>query len=182
MPAPRTLPAGTPAPELALPALDGPPLSLAALHGRPVLVHFFATWCEPCREELPALARLAARLDPATGPVLLTVDVGEVPVRIRRYFERSFAGSAPGFPVLIDEDRAAARAWSITTLPATVLLDPAHRVRQTADGPVDWDHPQARAALDSLSTPNPLSASTAVPDTPPLPPLTDREPSHDQPS
>lgn len=176
MSAPPGPASGARAPALVLPALDGPAVRLAALHGRAVLVHFFATWCEPCREELPALARLATSLDPATGPVVLTVDVGEVPVRVRRYFERSFAGSPIGFPVLIDEDRAAARAWNISGLPATVLLDTSHIVRHAAEGPVDWDSPQARAVLDRLPIPD------AAPDAAPLPPLTDREPPHDQPS
>ncbi|WGD28807.1 TlpA disulfide reductase family protein [Ancylobacter sp. WKF20] len=167
---------GSAAPALTLPSLDGPPLSLAALHGRPVVVHFFATWCEPCREELSGLSRLAAQLDPATGPVILAVDVGEVPVRVRRFLDRQFKGAGLGFPVLIDEDRALSRAFGVTVLPATLLLDPAHIIRRTAEGPIDWDHPDARAALDRLST------STATPDAAALPPLTDREPPHDQPS
>ncbi len=167
---------GSAAPALVLPALDGGPASLAALHGRPVLVHFFATWCEPCRPELSGLARLAATLDPAAGPAILAVDVGEVPVRVRRFLDRHFAGRSPGFPILIDEDRAASRAFGVTVLPATLLLDPTHTIRRRAEGPIDWDDPRSRAALDSLSAP------AATPETAPLPPLIDRETSHDQPS
>lgn len=179
----NTLPApGSAAPALALVTLDGTPASLAALHGRPVLLHFFATWCEPCREELSGLSRLAAALDPATGPVILAVDVGEVPVRVRRSLDRQFEGAPRGFPVLIDEDRAASRAFGVLVLPATLLLDPAHIIRRTAEGPIDWDHPDARAALDSLSASTPPSATSATPDAAPLPPLTDRELPHDQPS
>lgn len=151
---------GAAPPPLELPSLEHGPRSLAALHGRPVLVHFFATWCAPCRDEMAGLARLADRR--GKGPlVLLAVDVGEVPVRVRRFFARQ---PVP-FPVLLDEDRAALKAWKVAGLPATFVLDASHMLRLYADGPVDWDDPAADRLLDTLADP------AAAPDGARLPPL-----------
>ncbi|MBS9477784.1 TlpA family protein disulfide reductase [Ancylobacter sp. VKM B-3255] len=174
-PAPSLAP--SPAPTLELPSLDGGIAGLAALRGRPVLVHFFATWCEPCREELGGLSRLAATRDasaPDGGLAVLAVDVGEVKLRLRRFLDREFAGRPPAFPILLDEDRAVSRAWNVSVLPASLLLDSAHAIRLTADGPVDWDDPAARRVLDALTAPatapatDPSAAATLARGLPPL--------------
>ncbi len=162
------LPFGTAPPALELPSLDHGRQSLAALEGRPVLVHFFATWCAPCRAEMAGLTRLAAQR--AEGPLaILAVDVGEVPVRVRRFF----ADRPVPFPVLLDEDRAALKAWKVPGLPATFLLDASHAVRLYADGPVDWDDPAAGRLLDTLADP------AAAPTGAVLPPLNDDEPTRE---
>ncbi len=114
---------GDPKPPLALDTVDGTRLDLADLQDRPVLVHFFATWCAPCIEEMAGLKRLAA------GPQgqalhIVAVDVGEVDIRVRRF--RDAEGLT--FPVLLDRDRAAARAWGVAGLPTT--LHPRRRPRE----------------------------------------------------
>ena len=164
--APR--PPGAALPALMLDSLDHGPQNLAALHGRPVIVHFFATWCVPCREEMAGLARLAARQGEG-GLAILAVDVGEVRVRVRRFFE---AHPVP-FPVLLDEARAALKAWKVPTLPASYVLDAAHTLRLYADGPVDWDDPATDQLLDTLSDP------AAAPARAGLPPLNDNEPTRE---
>ncbi|MFS8037484.1 TlpA family protein disulfide reductase [Xanthobacter sp. AM11] len=121
------------APPLVLDRLDGGTADLAAAGGTAV-IHFFATWCAPCRTELPALARFAARHPHL--PVLL-VNVAEPDARVRRFFSH---GGAPG-AVLLDRDRAAAQAWGVSLLPATfVVMD--GRIRLVAEGEVAWDAPQ----------------------------------------
>ena len=97
-------------------------MPLIAQHGRVVLVHFFATWCEPCREELPALRRLVERAvrQPVT---VLAISVAEVPMRACARFIES---TPVNFPVLLDQDRAVAKAWDVYTLPTTFVLDPKH--------------------------------------------------------
>jgi thiol-disulfide isomerase/thioredoxin len=110
--------------------------------GRPVIVHFFATWCAPCLRELPALAEFATRHDPQDLTVL-TVDVGEPDIRVKRFFEKM---TVP-FPVLMDRDRSAARAWGIYTLPMTVVLDAGLTPRLAVEGEFDWsDDAAARLA------------------------------------
>ncbi|MFG1426044.1 TlpA family protein disulfide reductase [Roseixanthobacter glucoisosaccharinicivorans] len=120
----------------------------ATFAGRVVLVHFFATWCEPCREELPALNRLAARF--ADRPLtLLAVDVGEVDTRVRRFTETT----PIAFPILMDRERGAARAWDVSVLPASILIGPDGQVRAQAQGPVDWDRAETDRAIATLLAP-----------------------------
>ncbi len=145
-------------PPLALNSLAHGPQDLAALQGKVVLVHFFATWCEPCREEMAGLSRLAGRL-PESSFAVLAVDVGEVELRVRRFFD---AHPVP-FPVLLDEDRAALKAWKVVGLPSSFVLDPSHTLRLYAGGPVDWDAPEAVRLLESLADPAGATAGGSLP-------------------
>ncbi len=128
-------------PVVVLPVLDGPVFDLGRLRGEVVLVHVFATWCEPCREELPALSRLAERY--AGRLTVIGIDVGEVDVRVRRFF----AELPVSFPILLDRDRAVSRAWSVSALPTTFVLDRALVPRLRAVGDVAWDAPDTEARL-----------------------------------
>jgi len=104
-------------PKFVLRDTTGTAVALEAERGHVVLVHFFATWCEPCREELPALNRLTAR---ANGSVkVLAIDVADADRRVQRFFEIVRAD----FPVLTDRDRVVAKAWQVATLPSTFVLD-----------------------------------------------------------
>ena len=119
-----------------LPQFDAPqsqPVALADQSGETILVHFFASWCEPCREELPALQRLAGRGAPGLKVLAIAVADSEAPLR------RLIEASGVTFPVLLDRDRAVARAWSITTLPSTVVLDARHTARSIVESDVAWD-------------------------------------------
>lgn len=133
-------------PGFALPGLDGALHRLESHAGRPVAVHFFATWCAPCVEELPALQAFVDRGDEPSLAVL-TIDVGEVDIRVRRFFERMRVG----FPVLLDRDRAVSRAWDVPELPATYLFDRNQRMRFAITGEVDWAHPATLAAVRRLA-------------------------------
>ncbi len=131
-------------PSLRLNDLDGRPHDLATYSGKTVIVHFFATWCEPCRVELVGLRRLAENA-PADLSII-AVDVAEVPARVRRFLE-----STPvNFPVLMDADRATTKAWGVSALPTSFVLDPSQVTRLFVEGDVDWAGPQVRAALDVL--------------------------------
>lgn len=113
--------------------------------GRVVLVHFFATWCEPCRPELAALQRLAGRY--ARRPLtVLAIDVGEVGDRVQRFF----ATQPVTFPVLIDDAKAVTKAWQVSTLPTTFILDRTLAARFIVEGDFDWDRADADDALDRL--------------------------------
>ena len=113
--------------------LNGSHVSLQDFAGRPVLVHFFATWCEPCRDELPALARLQQR---APGVAVLAISVAENAQRVGRFF----AQTPTGFPVLLDTDRAVAKSWDITTLPTTYMLDAGLRPHRVVEADYPWDN------------------------------------------
>lgn len=123
-------------PVFTLPQLGAPPsrpIALTDQSGDTILVHFFASWCEPCRDELPALQRLAGRGAP--GLKVLAVAVADSDAPLRRLID----ATGVTFPVLMDRDRAVARAWSITTLPSTVVLDSRHAARLIAESDVAWD-------------------------------------------
>jgi peroxiredoxin len=104
-------------PDFSLQDLNGKRVPLTAFKGRTVLLHFFATWCEPCREELPALNRFLERS--ATNVSILAISVAEVDPRVKRFFE----AMPVNFPVLLDRDRTVAKSWKIGTLPTTYVLD-----------------------------------------------------------
>lgn len=139
---------GPPPPSLDLPllTLSGP--AVAGTRTVPdagddvLIVHFFATWCEPCRAELPALSRLSARLP---GVRVVLIDVAEPEARVRRFFEEV----APPGPILMDQDRAAARAFGVEVLPSTLVFV-AGVPRLQAVGEVAWDDPQVEAQLSAL--------------------------------
>ncbi len=128
-----------------LDSLTGARVALDEHHGRVVLVHFFATWCEPCRAEMSALQELSDRF--AQRPVtILALDVGEVDARVRRFFE----SNPVRLSVLLDRDRAVARAWNVSTLPTTIVLDRTLAPRLAIEGEFDWSGAQAERALVAL--------------------------------
>jgi thiol-disulfide isomerase/thioredoxin len=127
-------------PFFALDSLSGESKNLNDYQGRVVLVHFFATWCEPCREEIASLQRLSERA--SAPPLVLAVDVGEVDIRVQRFFEKLPAD----FPMLLDRDKAAAKSWGVDQLPTTFLLDRTLTPRFVVVDDFDWD----RADIDGL--------------------------------
>jgi cytochrome c-type biogenesis protein len=123
-PAPHgTVQVGKPAPDFTLTDLDGKTVSLRQLHGRPVLVTFWATWCLPCRDELPLIRDeyLAHRLE---GLSVVAVDYGnESPDTIRSYWQSMKLEPAP----VLDPDGRASRAYGVSVsisagLPVSVLI------------------------------------------------------------
>ena len=132
-------------PTLVLDRLDCAPIDLADLRGRPVIVHFFATWCAPCVEEMASLNALAA-LHPVRLAIL-AVGVGEVDARARTFFrERPVS-----FPVLLDRDRSTTKAWRIEGLPASFVFDRDLNPALKAEEPLDWTSPAVTRALTRLS-------------------------------
>ena len=132
-------------PGLALGDLAGRPQRLADLRGRVVLVNFWATWCEPCREEMPSMQRLRAAL--AGRPfVVLAVNLAESEARVRRFLEQT---PVP-FPVLLDRDGGVAKAWRARILPASFVVGPDGAIRYVALGELDWSEDQIRRAMVAL--------------------------------
>ena len=128
-------PDGGPKPGFALPDSAGSSVRLGPRARGVTIVHFFATSCEACRDELPAFRRLVRRL--AGKPVaILAVSVGDGDLRVRRFID----ATPVNFPVLVDRDGAVARAWSVYSLPTTYIVDGAMRPRFVAEHEVDWDN------------------------------------------
>jgi thiol-disulfide isomerase/thioredoxin len=103
---------GSPRSTFVLPASTGSDVALENERGHIVIVHFFASWCEPCREELPALS-----------------------LRVQRFLETT----SVGFPVLLDRERTVAREWGVSTLPTSFILDANLRPRLVVEADFAWD-------------------------------------------
>ena len=107
---------GRPAPDFALDAVNGAPWSLSQLRGSIVLLNFWASWCEPCRRELPQLQRLHERHS-ADGLVVLGVS-DEDPGKAWRYLEEH----GIGFPSLHDEDGSVMQSYRIQAIPTSLII------------------------------------------------------------
>jgi peroxiredoxin len=117
------------APDFALRSLDGPNLRLKEQRGQVVMVNFWATWCGPCRIEMPHLARLYDKYR-SSGFQLLGVNVDEDP--------RAAANLAQKlglkFPILLDTEKGVSRLYDVSTMPSTVLIDRDGKVRHVHRG------------------------------------------------
>jgi len=132
-------------PALALVDLQGRQHRLEDYRGKVVLVNFWATWCEPCRDEMPSLVRLKAAF--ASRPFeVLAVNLAEPAARIRAFEERV----PMAFPVLMDRDMAVSKAWGARILPATYILGPDGRIRYSFRGELDWSKESVRKLVAGL--------------------------------
>lgn len=145
-------------PQFELEALSGGHVALGSNRGDVTLVHFFASWCEPCRQELPALDRFAAR-HKLQGLRVLAIDVGEAEPAVRRFL----ALRPVTIPVLLDTGRKVTKAWDISTLPTTFMLDETLTPGRVAIGDVDWDDPVVGQLLDHVSSMRPATHSGSTP-------------------
>ena len=140
----RAWPTGRPVPELDLVDLAGRRWRLDALVGKVVVLNFWATWCEPCRLEMPSLDRVAARRRD-DGVVVAAVNYREAPEVIRAFLERApFAA-----PILLDSDGDATVAWTPRIFPSTVIVGRDGQPVHVVVGELDWDGAEAKALLDA---------------------------------
>lgn len=131
-----------PAPALELLGTDGRPMALADLRGRFVLVHFWASWCPPCRRELPALLEAYGPRADAPLTLLLVATRDD-----RAAIERFWGGHVPA-PVVLDPSGDGARRFGVTTLPDTFLVSPDGHLLARYRGPEDWSSDAVRQHLD----------------------------------
>lgn len=109
---------GAAAPDFELTSLDGKPVKLSEFKGRPVMINFFATWCQPCRNEMPALVN-AYKENEAQGLVILAVNLKEPDVVVRAFQQRY----AVPFLILMDREDHVTRLYDIVPLPTTYFVD-----------------------------------------------------------
>ncbi|MFE3835912.1 TlpA family protein disulfide reductase [Pseudogemmobacter sonorensis] len=132
-------------PRVGLLTMEDAPASLADYRGRWVVLNFWATWCGPCREEMPSLDRLQAAMPDL---VVLPVASGRNDlVGIRRFFDDAGITRLTG---LRDPTGELSRAMSVIGLPLTVILDPQGREVARLIGDAEWDSASARAVLAAL--------------------------------
>ena len=132
--------------KVATPALDavdlqGKTWNTTELAGKVVVLNFWATWCAPCKDELPTLQTLHDISDSQT--VVLSINVREPAARAARYVQ----STGMTFPVISDAKGELAKRWGVTVYPTTILITPNGQARWRIMGDVDWSGPQANAWL-----------------------------------
>jgi peroxiredoxin len=117
------------APDFTLPSLTGPNLRLQEQRGRVVMINFWATWCGPCRVEMPHLSRLYEKYR-GSGFTVLAVNIDEDPNKAASLAQQLNMR----FPVLLDADKKVSRLYDLSTMPSTILVDRDGRVRYVHRG------------------------------------------------
>lgn len=141
----RNWPASQATPPLKLPVWEGTPFDLAQARGQVVLLNFWASWCEPCRSEMPSLELLAQR-HAGDGVQVLAVNFRDTDRAIQRFVQ----DTALSLPVLRDQDGLASRAFGVRIWPTTVLIARNGRAQFSVIGELDWTGLQARQWLAPL--------------------------------
>jgi thiol-disulfide isomerase/thioredoxin len=119
--------------------------ALASHRGHPVVINFWASWCEPCREEMPALQRFARHWR-ERGVTVITIAVADNATRARDFLWEIDVD----LPVLDDHDQTLSRSMGARALPTTFMLDHQHRIRLRAQGVIDWASPAVDAQTQTL--------------------------------
>jgi peroxiredoxin len=133
--APGPLVRGEPAPDFSAPRLDGGgSVSLADQRGQVVLLNFWATWCKPCEDEMPAMQRLYAELRPH-GFELLAISIDKTTPEVAAFRDRMDLG----FPILLDPEEAVSRLYQTTGYPESLLVDRGGVLIERYVGPREWD-------------------------------------------
>ena len=123
-----------PAVNFKLQDMDGKFHRLSDYKGQPVIINFWATWCPPCREELPSMNRGWAKIK-SEGIAMLAINVGEDEDTVF-----TFTGDYPiDFTVLLDQSGDVINQWPIKGLPTTFVIDPQGRIVYRAIGGRKWD-------------------------------------------
>lgn len=125
---------GSDTPPLALKDLNGKTHDLKQYRGKIVLINFWATWCPPCRAEMPSMQRLKDKM--AGKPfVILAVDMGETEAEVKAYIRQI----KTDFTVLLDKDGRALKTWKVFAFPTSYVVDAQGRIRYGLYGASEWD-------------------------------------------
>ncbi len=133
------------APEFVLKEVSGKTVRLKDLRGKFLFLNFFATWCGPCREEIPAMEQLH-RVYRDRGLAFVAVDMRESQKTVKAFLAELKAT----FPTLLDEDGSVSHEYGIRALPVSFLISPDGAILWRAIGAREWNSPDARRYFDQL--------------------------------
>lgn len=137
---------GSLAPDFTLKDLNGRPVQLSSLKGKVVLLNFWATWCPPCREEIPSMMRLNQAMQGKPFQMLaVSIDEGG-----KDAVEAFFKKESFFLPTLLDSDGKVARRYGTTGVPETFVIDSKGVILKKVIGPIDWGSAEVVGALEEM--------------------------------
>ncbi len=160
---------GHPAPDFTVTDTSGKSFKLSALRGTPVVLNFWATWCPPCRAELPELQAGSERL--AGQVAFVGLNQGETPAEVKTFAEQM----GLTFPIPLDEKMDVSRAYSVRSLPTTFFIDRDGVIREMQIGALNGGHagaapaqgvPLAVTSLASMGEPSEAASASPRVNTP----------------
>lgn len=135
-----------PAPVITVNSLTNVPLKLSALKGKVVLLNFWATWCPPCRAEMPSMMKLnSAMAGKPFQMVAVSIDEGGIPE-----IESFFKTSGYSLPTYTDPGGVAVKTYGITGVPESFVIDKNGILVKKVIGPLAWDSPETISFLEGL--------------------------------
>jgi thiol-disulfide isomerase/thioredoxin len=135
-----------PAPQVSFSDLSGKTVGLANFDGKVVLINLWATWCAPCRREMPSLERLQTRFGDKIAVLAISEDFGGN--KLVAPFVAKLGLSA--IKIYLDPKSAVGKAFRVDGLPTSFVIDPQGRVRGRVEGEADWNAPKMLAAIEPL--------------------------------
>ena len=144
---PRT---SKPAPDFILHDLHGKKVSLNQFKGKPILINFWATWCGPCKEELPSMQRLHDDSKSNGDIQILAISIDRSNIEKIHQYAQSLNLT---FPILLDPDRIARKPYFVRGLPTSYLVDADGKLQGFISGARNWDGPAARQVFQLLAQP-----------------------------
>jgi peroxiredoxin len=136
---------GKPATDLTLPTLDGTQVSLQSHRGKVVFLNFWATWCIPCREEMPAMEQLHQTFR-SQGLTILAVNLKESPEQVKAFMDKYHLS----FTALLDHDGSIFRDYAVTGLPTTYLISREGTLLARGVGGRDWTKAEGKDLIRAL--------------------------------
>lgn len=137
---------GKPLADFSLTNLKGDPIQLSSLRGKVVFINVWATWCQPCIEEMPTIESLHQQLS-ARGLEILAISLDPLGAQIVEPFMRKYQLT---FPVLLDPKSEVERLYGTTGVPESFIVDKEGRLVEKIVGPRDWAAPQMLATFERL--------------------------------
>jgi len=137
---------GKPAPDFTLQTVDGRSITLSSLRGKVVLVNFWATWCPPCREEMPSMEEMYRNYAPG-GLELLAINVEENGPQVLPDFLKAHPHT---FPVLMDTAAKVQNSYGVFQFPETYIVDRNGIIVDKVIGAIDWTAPSSLIELNRL--------------------------------
>jgi thiol-disulfide isomerase/thioredoxin len=135
------------APDFSIKDLDGREIKLSSLKGKVVMVNFWATWCPPCKEEIPSMMKLNKSMEGQPFQMLaISIDEGG-----KAAVEKYFKASGNLLPAYLDSDGVISQGYGITGVPETFILDRNGMIQKKVVGGMDWSSPDVRSFLIALT-------------------------------